>query len=77
MRVNVKKSAVGTYRRVIKGQREWEETMLFDLRNDPGQIKNITGTVIEEKYMELLARELKRVDAPLEQFERLGLSGYQ
>jgi hypothetical protein len=51
--------------------------MLFDLRNEPGQIKNITGTVIEEKYMELLARELKRVDAPLEQFERLGLSGYQ
>jgi arylsulfatase A-like enzyme len=75
MRVNVKKSEVGTYRRVIPGPREWEETMLFDLRNDPGQTKNIAGTAIEEKYGELLASELKRVGAPLEQFERLGLPG--
>jgi arylsulfatase A-like enzyme len=75
MRVNVKKSEVGTYRRVIPGPREWEETLLFDLRNDPGQTKNIAGTAIEEKYVELLASELKRVGAPLEQFERLGLPG--
>lgn len=53
--------------------REWE-TLLFDLENDPRQVNPLDDADIERRMVELLSAEMKRCDAPSEQFERLGLS---
>lgn len=56
--------------------RRWstvKDNMLFNIEDDPGQLKNLAGTEIEEKYIELLKKTMKEVDSPASQFERLGL----
>jgi arylsulfatase A-like enzyme len=46
---------------------------LYDLAEDPGAQRNLAGTPTESKALELLAEALKELDAPVEQFERLGI----
>jgi arylsulfatase A-like enzyme len=48
-------------------------TMLFDLQQDPKQLKPIQDKAIEEKMIKLMVRLMKENDCPIEQFERLGL----
>ena len=48
-------------------------SMLFDLENDPGQETPIIDEQIERRMIELMVRLMQDNDAPLEQYERLGL----
>ena len=48
-------------------------TRLFDLERDPTQSEPIVDDAIEARMRRYLAAEMKRCDAPLEQFTRLGL----
>ncbi len=48
-------------------------TKLFDLEADPRQEHPISDPEIEEKMIKHLIREMKKNDAPGEQYERLGL----
>lgn len=48
-------------------------TMLFDLENDPAQEHPIEDPEIEERMVAHLTRLMRENDAPVEQFERLGL----
>jgi hypothetical protein len=48
-------------------------SMLFDLENDPGQENPIIDEQIERRMIELMVRLMQDNDAPLEQYERLGL----
>ena len=50
-----------------------ENTQLFDIENDPGQLENLTGFMIEDQYRDLLTTTMMKIDAPPSQFERLGL----
>ena len=50
-----------------------KDTQLFNIEDDPGQLKNLAGTEIENKYIELLLKTMKEADAPPSQYERLGL----
>jgi len=54
--------------------RRFSGNHLFDLRNDPGEDANLTGTSGEKAALEALHAALKSIDAPAEQFARLGLS---
>ncbi|MDZ4741193.1 MAG: sulfatase [Alphaproteobacteria bacterium] len=47
---------------------------LFDLANDPGENDNRAGSADEGRMIELLRGALSEVEAPAEQFVRLGLS---
>jgi arylsulfatase A-like enzyme len=49
-------------------------TRLYDLQNDPGQERPIHDPAVEKRMIHLLVELMKWNDAPLEQFERLGLS---
>ncbi len=49
-------------------------SLLYDLQNDPAQENTLQDPSIEQRMTELLIREMQRVDAPVEQYERLGLS---
>lgn len=49
------------------------DTLLFDQQNDPAQENNLAGDAIEEQYIDLLVATMSRMDAPTEQYERLGL----
>jgi arylsulfatase A-like enzyme len=46
---------------------------LYDLATDPGATHNATGTGAAREAIELLEHALREVDAPAEQFARLGL----
>jgi arylsulfatase A-like enzyme len=46
---------------------------LYDLANDPRQEHLLEDRAIEKRMVELLVAEMKRCDAPAEQFARLGL----
>ena len=46
---------------------------LYDLKKDPEQKKNLTGTTEEPAARQLLTEALRAVDAPQEEFVRLGL----
>lgn len=46
---------------------------LFDLNGDPGQSQPVTDPALEARFMETMRRHLYRVQAPGEQFGRLGL----
>jgi hypothetical protein len=46
---------------------------LFDLTDDPNETENLVGTRKEADMLELLHQALKTVEAPDEQFLRLGL----
>ena len=49
------------------------ETMLFDLKVDPGQKNPIHDEEIENRMIEALKTEMKKNEAPEEQYIRLGL----
>ena len=48
-------------------------TRLYDLKIDPQQLKPISDTEVENKMKENMIKMMKKNDAPVEQFERLGL----
>ncbi len=47
---------------------------LYDLTQDPGEENNLAGSGLEKDMAALLREALKSVDAPEEQFARLGLA---
>ncbi|MDK1023117.1 MAG: hypothetical protein QGD92_02670 [Gammaproteobacteria bacterium] len=47
--------------------------MPFNIAEDPGQQHKLAGTDVEQKYIELLRQTMQKMDAPSEQYERLGL----
>jgi arylsulfatase A-like enzyme len=49
------------------------ETLLFDLKQDPKQLKPIRDEEIEGRMIRQLVRLIAESDAPLEQYERMGL----
>jgi arylsulfatase A-like enzyme len=49
-------------------------TLLFDLENDYGQSSPVEDEEAESAMKDLLIREMRRLDAPPDQFERLGLA---
>ncbi|MEM8781516.1 MAG: sulfatase [Planctomycetota bacterium] len=49
-------------------------SMLFDTQADPSQNTAIEDAAVERRMVEYLLREMRRADAPAEQYERLGLS---
>lgn len=49
-------------------------TLLFDLEGDYGQSAPVKNSAAETRMIQLLIREMERLDAPGEQFQRLGLS---
>ncbi len=51
------------------------ENLLFDLKEDPGQLGPIQQPDIEKMMIDHLVRLMKENNAPQEQFERLGLTG--
>ena len=48
-------------------------SLLFDLKNDPGQEHPIKDKDIEKRMIGLMVDLMKKNDVPLEQYERLGL----
>jgi len=46
---------------------------LFDLDSDPGETQNLCGSAVESHMKALLREALSAVDAPMDQFQRLGL----
>ncbi len=48
-------------------------SFLFDLQNDPYQEHPIIDSEIEKKMIELMIDLMKKSDAPVEQYERLGI----
>lgn len=48
-------------------------TQLFDLENDPGQLKPLVDDEIERKMIALMIKLMRLNDAPTEQYERVGL----
>jgi arylsulfatase A-like enzyme len=48
-------------------------TLLFDLEQDPRQLKSISDAMLEEKMIRHMVRLMRMNDAPAEQYERLGL----
>jgi arylsulfatase A-like enzyme len=53
---------------------EFAGNLLFDLRNDPTEARNLAGSVREKDAAEHLRVALKEIDAPDDQFLRLGLA---
>ena len=49
-------------------------TLLFDLQSDPNQENPLTDAEIEKRMIKLLVEKMKENEAPLEQYERLGLT---
>jgi len=54
---------------------EWSKfgTLLYDLKNDPRQQNPINDNAVEKRMIGLLVEEMKKNNAPEEQFIRLGL----
>ena len=50
-------------------------TMLFDLDKDPGQNHPVSDKEVEDMMVRHLVKLMIETDAPLEQFQRLGLEG--
>jgi arylsulfatase A-like enzyme len=48
--------------------------VLFDLEQDPGEDHNLAGSARERQAIDLLRAALEAVEAPREQFERLGIA---
>ena len=59
--------------REIEGNLYIYGTLLFDLQNDPNQENPITDPEVEKRMIKLLIEDMKESDAPLEQYERLGI----
>ncbi|MCA9890996.1 MAG: sulfatase, partial [Anaerolineae bacterium] len=49
------------------------DTLLFDIQADPKQANPMQSAEIEARMAAALVEEMKRNDAPVEQFQRLGL----
>lgn len=49
------------------------DTKLFDIRADPGQERPLDDAAIEQEMIEKLRAQMTLADAPLDQYERLGL----
>jgi hypothetical protein len=47
---------------------------LWKLSEDPGETNNLAGTPLEKELEEKLREALRAVEAPDDQFERLGLA---
>lgn len=47
--------------------------ILFDVVGDPDEDANLVGGGLEARYVDLLRHALTEVEAPADQFERLGL----
>lgn len=58
------------------GDTESTPTVLFDLKEDPGQLKPITDEAVERQMIDHMIRLMKESDAPDEQFRRLALLPY-
>jgi arylsulfatase A-like enzyme len=52
---------------------DWADTRLYDIRRDYAQTQDLAGTELEIEYAVLLVETMQAMDAPPEQFERLGL----
>lgn len=52
---------------------DWADSMLYDIENDYTQTQNLAGTPLEIEYAAKLVETMQAMDAPEEQFERLGL----
>ena len=48
-------------------------TLLFDLQNDPYQENPIIDSDVEKRMIKLLVEDMKKSDAPVEQYDRLGI----
>ena len=48
-------------------------TLLFDLVNDPEQMRPLSSRKIEDHMIQLLRAGMAENEAPIEQYERLGL----
>ncbi|MCC6679683.1 MAG: sulfatase [Phycisphaeraceae bacterium] len=48
-------------------------TQLFDLQNDPQQLKPIQDAAVEQRLIQQMVRLMRDCDAPAEQYQRLGL----
>jgi hypothetical protein len=56
------------------GRGRFDGHHLYDLDVDPTEERNLTGTAAEKDAAELLRECLREVDAPDDQFVRLGLA---
>ena len=56
------------------GQNTVDAHFLFDLQNDPLEEENLVGHRVETDMVEMLRVALRAVEAPDEQFERLGVA---
>ena len=52
---------------------EFAGNLLFDLHNDPVEERNLAGSAIERRAAEQLRNALQEIEAPNDQFVRLGL----
>ena len=50
-----------------------QSTLLYDLGEDAGQLAPLADHAIEAKMIQLLLSRMEESDAPVEQYERLGL----
>jgi len=50
------------------------QTVLYDIENDPKQVKPIKNPNTEKRLNELIALEFARHDAPLELYTHFGLT---
>ena len=57
----------------IEGNLYMYATLLFDLQNDPNQENPINDPEVEKRMIKLLVEDMKKSDAPVEQYERLGI----
>ncbi|MEG1699033.1 MAG: sulfatase [Oscillospiraceae bacterium] len=51
----------------------WYGTMLFDLQNDPQQAHPIQNPEVQKRLIKLMRQLMQKNDAPMEQYERLGI----
>ncbi len=51
-----------------------DEHHLFDVDEDPGEERDLVGTPTEHDLLDLLRAALESVDAPRDQYERLGIA---
>jgi arylsulfatase A-like enzyme len=53
------------------------DTMLFDLKTDPQQLRALQDEAVEHTMTERMVRLMKESDAPAEQYERMGLNSWK
>ncbi|MEG2404947.1 MAG: sulfatase, partial [Oscillospiraceae bacterium] len=51
----------------------WYGTMLFDLQKDPQQAHPIQNPEVQKRLIKLMRQLMQKNDAPMEQYERLGI----